>query len=377
MSQQILRYRNDTLEFVDVFATLPGIDPTGFAFAPNGDVYVAGYRTDEVRRLSAAGVPIDTPVPARAAGLDGPDNGITFAPDGNLYVPGYDSSSVVRHDPRTGATTVAVPSRRAGLFHTRGLLPDRAGNALFITGEGSGQLLRLDLATGAVSVLATGLIGPTGIDYAPDGNLLVLEGDTVRRYDPATGARKEVLIAPGSGDQLRDVSRRDRQAGAAEDGGRRVLPPASRPLLHQRAGRRDRGARLRRAFRMGAHRSRVRRLPRVRRPGTSPVCRFYLPPANGDSHFYSASPAECAEVRAKFPTFVFEAPDVMHVALPDVATRRVPGGTLEGVPAVEQPRGFESSLHGGPRCEGDDAFAGLRRGGLRAGRDDHVRGGVR
>ncbi len=28
MSQQILRYRNDTLEFVDVFATLPGADPT-------------------------------------------------------------------------------------------------------------------------------------------------------------------------------------------------------------------------------------------------------------------------------------------------------------------------------------------------------------
>ena len=58
MSQQILRYRNDTLEFVDVFATIAGIDPTGFAFAPNGDVYVAGFKTDQVRRLSAAGVPV-------------------------------------------------------------------------------------------------------------------------------------------------------------------------------------------------------------------------------------------------------------------------------------------------------------------------------
>ena len=53
MTQQILRYRNDTLEFVDVFATFVGVDPTGFAFAPNGDVYVAGFRTDDVRRLSA------------------------------------------------------------------------------------------------------------------------------------------------------------------------------------------------------------------------------------------------------------------------------------------------------------------------------------
>lgn len=54
--------------------------------------------------------------------------------------------------------------------------------------------------------------------------------------------------------------------------------------------------------------------------GTSPVCRFYLPPASGDSHFYSASPAECAEVAARFPAFSYESPGVMHVGLPDAAT---------------------------------------------------------
>ena len=32
--------------------------------------------------------------------------------------------------------------------------------------------------------------------------------------------------------------------------------------------------------------------------GASPVCRFYLPPAYGDSHFYSAAAAECAQVAA-------------------------------------------------------------------------------
>jgi hypothetical protein len=54
--------------------------------------------------------------------------------------------------------------------------------------------------------------------------------------------------------------------------------------------------------------------------GTSPVCRFYLPPASGDSHFYSASPVECAEVAAKFPAFSYESQSVMHVGLPDAAT---------------------------------------------------------
>ncbi len=53
--------------------------------------------------------------------------------------------------------------------------------------------------------------------------------------------------------------------------------------------------------------------------GTQPVCRFYLPPTVGDSHFYSASPDECADVAARFPAFVAESAEVFRVALPDAA----------------------------------------------------------
>jgi uncharacterized protein (DUF1800 family) len=60
--------------------------------------------------------------------------------------------------------------------------------------------------------------------------------------------------------------------------------------------------------------------------GASPVCRFYLPPANGDSHFYSASPAECSDVKTKFPSFVYESPNVMYIGLPDAATGACPAG---------------------------------------------------
>lgn len=58
--------------------------------------------------------------------------------------------------------------------------------------------------------------------------------------------------------------------------------------------------------------------------GASPVCRFYLPPAHGDSHFYSASPAECATVDAQFPGFDYESPNVMYVLPPDRATGACP-----------------------------------------------------
>ena len=58
--------------------------------------------------------------------------------------------------------------------------------------------------------------------------------------------------------------------------------------------------------------------------GASPVCRFYIPPAQGDSHFYSASPVECAQTLSMFPTFVEESTAVMYIDLPDIITGACP-----------------------------------------------------
>ncbi|MEO6928568.1 MAG: hypothetical protein ABI190_05325, partial [Casimicrobiaceae bacterium] len=60
--------------------------------------------------------------------------------------------------------------------------------------------------------------------------------------------------------------------------------------------------------------------------GASPVCRFYLPPRFGDSHFFSASPAECATVHAQFPAFVYETVNAFYIDLPDVTTGVCPQG---------------------------------------------------
>jgi glucose/arabinose dehydrogenase len=61
--------------------------------------------------------------------------------------------------------------------------------------------------------------------------------------------------------------------------------------------------------------------------GMSPVCRFYLPPTSGDSHFLSASPAECAATKARFPQFIVESNDVMQMTLPDATNGACPAGT--------------------------------------------------
>jgi len=61
-----------------------------------------------------------------------------------------------------------------------------------------------------------------------------------------------------------------------------------------------------------------------------PVCRFYgLPSAGLDSHFYSASPAECFAVDERFGAeWRIESDNVFQVDLPDTATGVCPGGTI-------------------------------------------------
>ncbi len=61
----------------------------------------------------------------------------------------------------------------------------------------------------------------------------------------------------------------------------------------------------------------------------SPVCRFYGRPEKGlDSHFYSASPAECQAVRDRFAdAWIDESPSVFGVPLPSFVEGLCPNGT--------------------------------------------------
>lgn len=51
-----------------------------------------------------------------------------------------------------------------------------------------------------------------------------------------------------------------------------------------------------------------------------PVCRFYLPPGRGDSHFFSATADECLAVRARYPSFIEESSAAFYAAAPDLAS---------------------------------------------------------
>ncbi len=56
------------------------------------------------------------------------------------------------------------------------------------------------------------------------------------------------------------------------------------------------------------------------------VCRYYIPPAQGDSHFYSASASECAAAHAQHPDYQLESASAFLAALPDPLSGACPVG---------------------------------------------------
>ena len=63
-------------------------------------------------------------------------------------------------------------------------------------------------------------------------------------------------------------------------------------------------------------------------PGTNPVCRFYLRPGVGDSHFYSGDPERMRADAARFgASWIYEESSVFYIAAEPV-DRRVPSGTI-------------------------------------------------
>lgn len=68
--------------------------------------------------------------------------------------------------------------------------------------------------------------------------------------------------------------------------------------------------------------------PSVAPSGVVPVCRFYVLPQAGDSHFYSASSKECADTAVNFAgTWVEESPALFYILLPNAITGDCPANT--------------------------------------------------
>ena len=104
--------------------------------------------------------------------------------------------------------------------------------------------------------------------------------------------------------------------------------------------------------------------------GVSPVCRILIPPP-ADSHFFSASPQECADTLTKFPFMTKETDDAFFIALP-VQTGPTAGACATGTVPVF--RVFNNRPDGNHRYTTDPAIRDMMvaKGGIAEGYGDNA-----
>ena len=216
---EVLRFNGGTGAFLNVFTSGMGggafpLDdlraPFGFAFGPDGNLYVASTQTGQVRRYDGTtGVFIDV---FASGGIASNPLDVTFGPDGNLYV--SNQNGVQRFDGLSGAfIDVFVAPGSGGLAGPFGLRFGPDGN-LYVSSAGTDQVLRYNGATGAfIDVFASGggLDGPAFLTFrtVPEPSTLWLLSAAVvglfavsRRVAPARSAshrtRHRTLLSLGS-----------------------------------------------------------------------------------------------------------------------------------------------------------------------------------
>ncbi|QIZ82470.1 PQQ-binding-like beta-propeller repeat protein [Thalassovita gelatinovora] len=124
-----------------------------------------------------------------------PQDAVELA-DGSYLVAELATGSLVNVSGEHGDTREVLID---GLVLPVGLVLKDQG--VYVTEAGAGTVSRVDLANGAKTVVAEGLVGPEGIDIAPDGTLIVAEAGKQRviSIDPATGAVTELAASIAMG----------------------------------------------------------------------------------------------------------------------------------------------------------------------------------
>jgi sugar lactone lactonase YvrE len=114
-------------------------------------------------------------------------------PAGHILILDQALGSVFDIDVVSGAVTPVLQ----GLRSPSGLAYDGPSRTVYVSDTGGGRVLAVNLAMPAPSpvLVATGLAGPEGVAVGPDGQVLVVEGDTGRLFRVGPGGQHHLVAA--------------------------------------------------------------------------------------------------------------------------------------------------------------------------------------
>jgi cellulose synthase/poly-beta-1,6-N-acetylglucosamine synthase-like glycosyltransferase/DNA-binding beta-propeller fold protein YncE len=211
MVDEILRFDNNTVQLIDVFASGGGLSsPTDVAIDDSGFFYVSSGNSDEVLRYAPDGTFTDAFVHSHEVNAP---KGLTFGPDDNLYVVSSDTNEIItteiKYDEKpavkkfiTDASSALYQPKHIELFDGRICVSSYLTNDIFCYDEDTGESLgKLTVSFNrALISRANSIVGPDGELYVSD-NLR----NEVLRYDGVTGLFSDVVIKTEN-DQLQSPS---------------------------------------------------------------------------------------------------------------------------------------------------------------------------
>jgi streptogramin lyase len=261
----------------------PGSGPYNIAAGADGNVWFTEQQANRIGRITPAGVIAEFSA--------GPDDrfltiAITTGPDGNVWFSAHNYSTSTARVGSMSPAGVVVHFDLTNVGTIDGIASGSDGN-LWFSDPGNDRVGRITLQ-GVVTLYPTGSPGvPTRVTAGPDGNLWFTQsnGDRIGKITPETRAVEFY--------------------SASFDHYFMTWKPEEIAKL-------DAGTQIKGWTRTGQS-FKVYTLPQL---DTVPTCRFYIPPALGDSHFFGRDVTECNATEDRLAALVLEDRNFMQMYLP-------------------------------------------------------------
>ena len=219
--------------------------PRGVAVDSSGQVYVADPGNDRIRKISPLGV-VTTLAGSTSGYMDGTGTaakfrfprGVAVDSSGNVYVADYVNQRIRKISPAAGVTTFAGSSQgdddgtgtAAKFNYPYGVAVDSSGH-IYVADTGNHRIRKIDPA-GVVTTLAGSTLGyadgtgtaarfnyPRGVAVDSSGNVYVADydNDRIRKIDPTGVVTTFAGSSSGDADGTGTAARFNRPSGVAVD----------------------------------------------------------------------------------------------------------------------------------------------------------------